>query len=306
MKLTQHIYFYKGLDYVPLFGLTSSNTCVIRGERLTMVDPGPSVGPHLWRVEKAMKQDHLRLDNVMKIILTHAHPDHAQGLHALAGRLVEQTYCHPFEKRILQDPRRMWDEEYDCIGPFERELMILPRAWIEWLARRMYGAMRPVAENVVPVRDGAVLNLGIPARVVELPGHRPGEIGIHLPGEKALIIGDLINWDMFDIPALNMPTSDLRQAMASLNTIRNMDVELLVPAHDEPVRGRMKIREWLDAALDRCARMLRDAEQALSEHPDIPLSRLGRILAAGSRHHSFFHRRMLAFNVLKALNRDDG
>jgi glyoxylase-like metal-dependent hydrolase (beta-lactamase superfamily II) len=305
MKLTRHIFFYKGEDIIPLFGLTSSNTYIIRGERLTIVDPGAGVGPHLRRVEAAMKHDRLRFDNIMKVILTHAHPDHAQSLRAIRGRLVAQIYCHPLEKDILENPGLLWDREYERMGPFAREVMMLPRPWIQWLARVMFGPMVPVSGDIVAVRHGAALNLGASARVVELPGHRPGEIGIHMPDDNALIIGDLINYKMYDIPSVNMPESDLRQAMASIRLIRELDVETLAPAHDYPLTGRMKIREWLDDTLARCGRMIDQAAQALAAKPGIPLPRLGAMLAAGNAHINFFQRRMLAFNALKALEPED-
>ena len=248
-----------------------------------------------------MKNDNLRYDNILKIILTHAHPDHAQSLPVLARRLMAQIYCHPREKSVVEDPSLLWEQEYEIMGPFERELMVLPRAAVEWLTRLMFGAMRPFRDNVTAVRDGAILNLGIPAGIVGLPGHRPGEIGIHIPDDKILIIGDLVNYKMYDIPSVNMPQSNLQQAMASLRRIQRMDIDILAPCHDHPVTGREKIREWLQDAQERCALMRRTAEQELAGDPHIPLPRLGKILAGRNQGINFFQRRMLAYNVLKSL-----
>jgi glyoxylase-like metal-dependent hydrolase (beta-lactamase superfamily II) len=302
MKVSKHIFFYKGEEsLIPAFGLCSGNTYIIRGDRLTLVDPGPSMGPHLRRVRRGMSDDGLRYDNISKIIVTHAHPDHAQALPALQERLVNtQVYCHPLEKRILENPDLMWDDEYELLGPFAAQVMPLPRSLMVFFERLMFGTVKPFY-GAITVGDGAMLNLGVQARIVGLPGHRPGEIGIHIPEDNALIIGDLVNYRMYDVPSLNMPVSDLKQAEESVKKIRAMDIKILAPAHNEVVFGEQKINEWLDDTLERCKLMRRQAEKSLLDNPRIPLQLLGKTLCGRNEGMTFFHRRLIAHVVLKAL-----
>lgn len=302
MKVTKHIYWYRGEEsLIPFFGLCSGNTVVIRGDRLTLVDPGPSMGPHLKKVQRGMSEDGLRFDNITKVIVTHAHPDHSQALPALRKRLVTpQVYCHPLEKRILEEPGAMWDDEYERLGPFAGQVMPLPRPLMVFMTKLMFGPVEPF-EGAIPVTESTMLNLGVQARIVELPGHRPGEIGVHIPEDEALIIGDLINYRMYDVPSLNMPVSDLRQAEESVRKIRALGVKTLVPAHDCVVEGEQKINQWLDDTLDRCALMRRQAESALLENPHIQLQLLGKLLCGKNEGMTFFHRRMVAHIVLKSL-----
>lgn len=304
MKITEHLYFYRGEELPPFLGLCTGNTYVIRGERLTLVDPGASMGPHLWRVERAMAADGLRFDNITRIIITHAHPDHAGGAARVKRRLTAPVYCHAHEKRVIEDPRRFLEDEYLAMGLFASQVAPLPRPLVELGMRIMFGPFEPV-RDAVPVRHGTVLNLGIPAHIVSLPGHRPGEIGIHLPGDRALITGDLINHQMYDLPSLNTPLSDLKQAETSLRRIRELDIQTLAPGHDIVVTGRQRILEWLDAAIERCLTIRRRTGDILLDNPEIPLQRLGSILCGSNRGITFAHKRLIAYCALKALDPSD-
>ena len=304
MKINRHLYYYPGDTWPPILGRGSANTYIIRGDRLTLVDPGPAAGPHLRRVIRGCADDGLRFDNITKVIITHAHPDHAWALPRLCRRLVAQVYCHALEKKVLEQPGLLLDQEYDALGPFAGQVIPLPRALLMPIMHFMFGAPEPF-EGAVPVRDGTVLNCGFPAQIMELPGHRPGEIGVYLPEDKTLIIGDLVNNNLYDLPSLNMPVSDMKQAVASLERILDMDVAVLAPGHDEVVTGRQNIVKWLRDALERCRNMQRMAERAIVDEPDIPLPRLGRLLCGKNNGANLLLRRMLPFIVLKSLEPDE-
>lgn len=301
MKLTDRIYYYKSSGGPPVAGLSSSNTYIIRGEpRLAITDPGPSIGFRLKSLRREMNTDGLTFQDINKVIITHAHPDHAQSLPLFFYKYHAQVYAHPNEKRILENPELQWTGEFEALGPFAKQATWLTPKSAALLSSIMYGPVKR-SSGVIPVREGATLNLGAPAEIIELPGHRPGEIGIHLPEEKALITGDLINHKRYDLPSLNMPLSDIHAAISSLKKIQLLDINTLAPSHDIPVTGKDKIQEWLAAALARCARMLAVAEEEVLREPDIPLAKLGKLLAGNNDGVPLYEIKFLAFVVLKGL-----
>ena len=100
-----------------------------------------------------------------------------------------------------------------------------------------------------------------------------------------------------------MPVSDLDQAEAYLKRIRDLDFDILAPAHDVIVRDRRRIEEWIDDALSRCALMRRQTMELLAANPDMPLAALGKILCGGNKGITFFHKSMVAHTVVKAVER---
>ncbi len=81
------------------------------------------------------------------------------------------------------------------------------------------------------------------------PGHTPGQIAVHVPEERVLFTGDTVfcecqTWLM---------TSDVDQWISSLDRLRSLDVDVVVPGHG-PVtdmrsldRQRAMLLEWKSA-----------------------------------------------------------
>ena len=64
-------------------------------------------------------------------------------------------------------------------------------------------------------------------RLLHTPGHTPGQIAVHVPEERVVFTGDTI----FSDCATWLMSSDVDQWLASLERIRALDVDHVVPGH---------------------------------------------------------------------------
>jgi hydroxyacylglutathione hydrolase len=103
-----------------------------------------------------------------------------------------------------------------------------------WSKATGKGANIEAFEPDVLLEDGRDLSdYGLDARVVLLPGHSRGSIGI-LTGSGDLFGGDLLA--NFRRPGLHVYIDDLGQADESLRRVRDLDVETVCPGHGRPFR----------------------------------------------------------------------
>jgi glyoxylase-like metal-dependent hydrolase (beta-lactamase superfamily II) len=81
------------------------------------------------------------------------------------------------------------------------------------------------------VDDGQKLKIGsIDVEVIHVPGHSPGHVMYHLPGEKTLIGGDLIICGA--VGRTDFPDSDPAQLNASIRRVMRLpDDTKLFPGH---------------------------------------------------------------------------
>jgi glyoxylase-like metal-dependent hydrolase (beta-lactamase superfamily II) len=82
------------------------------------------------------------------------------------------------------------------------------------------------------VEDGQdLLEYGLDARVLSLPGHSKGSLGI-LTRDGNLFCGDL--FENRGAPALNTLMDDMQAAGASLRRLQEMEIRMVFPGHGEP------------------------------------------------------------------------
>ena len=87
-------------------------------------------------------------------------------------------------------------------------------------------------EPDVLLEDGEDLSAyGLDARVVHLPGHSSGSIGV-LTDDGDLFCGDLLVNVMG--PSLHYYTDDLAQANESIRKLSDLGVETVYPGHGKP------------------------------------------------------------------------
>ena len=169
------------------------------------------------------------------IVNTHAHVDHANG----NWQFEEAVYLHPADFKLTEDhcgpARRGLAVSYahNCPDPLTGE----PRDLLgddfdeeTYLAR---GAGR-----LLPLEEGTVFDLGgIHLRVVHVPGHTPGSIGLIYEEEGIFYSGDSMNFNTWlflpEATSLSVYRDSIRK-MLSENFTRIMFSHLDVP-HDKRV-----------------------------------------------------------------------
>ncbi len=306
MKIGDGLYYYKGLDGTPLWGMCTSNSYVIRGKRgkgLTLTDPGPAVGPRRAQLMKAIAGDGLSFKDVRRVFLTHTHQDHIMMPGDLEKKWGIRFYCHELDLELLRDPKSFWRAEIETLGDQRSKVLPpLPVAIMNLSVTLLFGPTRPFA-NAITIADGDQLDCGVPAFVVSLPGHRPGEIGLHLPEHKTLITGDLLNYKRYDLPSINLPLSDFDDVMASIEKVKTFDIEMLCPAHDMIMTGRKRIIKWCDDSLARCEKMRSRVAAECDKNPNFNYAALGKELIGNTEGASVMEYRPLVFSILRSLDR---
>jgi glyoxylase-like metal-dependent hydrolase (beta-lactamase superfamily II) len=167
--------------------LTSPYTClaVRAGDQWVLLDTGAAgMGPTTGNFQANLDAAGIRVNDVMKIVLTHAHPDHIGGVIDAEGRLA-------FPNAQVFMTRQEWDF---WSGP--DVLLRLPRH-LPQVARerqtRTFLARFPALQPKVTLIDGETeVARGI--RVLLAPGHTPGHAIVQLAsgGETLLYISDTV------------------------------------------------------------------------------------------------------------------
>jgi glyoxylase-like metal-dependent hydrolase (beta-lactamase superfamily II) len=278
MRISDHLFFYRGVEKVfPAFGMYSGNSSIIQGDTLTLIDPGTSPGHQSRAVREKSARDGLTFGDIKNILLTHAHQDHAPAAPFLAEELGARVLCHELEISMLEHPSRFFRDEYNAFTPGRKHPPYPP----EWILNAgvffLFGPAKPF-KDATAVREGTVIDEAAGATVVELPGHRPGEIGVYIARDRTLVTGDIINWRRYYLPSLNMPVSDLDMTVASLNKMISMDIELIVNGHEKFVRGESRIKKWISDVLIWCERAKEIAAREIERNPRISMLKLGNIL----------------------------
>lgn len=150
---------------------------IIHEGHAAIVDTGTNASAP--RVLAALAAAGIAPDQVLWVLLTHIHLDHAGGAGSLMCAFPNaKLVVHPRGARHMADPSRLWEATAAVYGA-ER-------------AFALYGRLAPISpERIVEARDGAELDLaGRKLRILETPGHAKHHICIWDETARAFFTGD--------------------------------------------------------------------------------------------------------------------
>ena len=109
---------------------------------------------------------------------------------------------------------------------------------------RILGMTMPDIPVDIYLEEGDLEIGGRTFEVIWTPGHSPGGICLYWPEKKALFTGDLV----FEgsIGRVDLPGGDLNAMGESIEKIRGLDVEVLLPGHGNIVHGKDRIQQNYD------------------------------------------------------------
>lgn len=213
--------------------LDGTRTFLVGRERPAVIDPGPADPSHVEAVLTALGGH-----RPVSILLTHAHPDHADA----APELARRTGAPVMMARGAAGPRL-------CEGA------------VRWIGER----------DRVDTDAGEL-------RVVQTPGHAPEHVVFLLEatggeGDRALFAGDLFMGGAHTT-LVAPPEGDLTEYLRSLDRVQALNPSAIHPAHgptiDDPIAAIQRYRAHR-------AERIAQVERALAEGPARAGELIGRV-----------------------------
>jgi glyoxylase-like metal-dependent hydrolase (beta-lactamase superfamily II) len=201
-------------------------------------------------MERQLREIGLGFENIALILITHFHPDH----YGLAGRLVEasgaKVALHQIERDFIDSRYVNMDGLLDQTADILRTNGVpekdLPRLQKASLGVRRYVA--PVSPEVV-LQGGEIISQGqFQFEVVWTPGHSPGHVCLLERNKKILLSGDHVLPATFPNVGLHSQSGPdpLPNYLRSLKAIEELDVDLVLPAHEHVFSGlKPRVQELL-------------------------------------------------------------
>ena len=223
---------------------------IVDAERPAVVDTG--IGTHFDRVTDAIEEVGIDPADIEVIAPTHVHLDHAGG----AGFLAEvapdaEVYVHEIGAPHLIDPSRLVEGTKQAVGD-------------QW---QFYVEPAPVPEErVVEITGGDTIDLGDrELDVIDAPGHAPHQVVFHEPEDDWVQTADAAG---IYVPSLERtrettppPNFEYEQALADIETIRDLGPDTLLYPHFGPVTDvdavlseyRETLTAWVEGIDERYA-----------------------------------------------------
>ena len=163
--------------------------------------------------------------HVNLLVLTHGHVDHCQNAAYLARALKVPIAMSEGDRNLIADNRSQPLRARTFPGK------IVLAASLRSFEKDRIGAFEPE----IALHDGDSLKeYGVDARVVELPGHTQGSVGIQ--AGEGLLVGDAL-MNMF-YPTVSMLYTDEAQMRESAGKISGMGRLKIYFGHGKPVENR--------------------------------------------------------------------
>lgn len=207
--------------------------------RFTLVDAG--FPGHYSVFLNGLKSIGHVVKDLEAIVLTHAHADHIGFAEKVRKETGVPVFVHKEDARMASRPLQLpW-------------FGLLSNAWRPYTATMLGVAIvngvftLPHLTKTFFVKNGDILDVPGRPQVLHTPGHTPGEIVLFLPEKKVLISGDtLVTRNLFTgklgQPQLASPilNTNYREAMRSLDLLKELGEVTMLPGHGNPWKGNME------------------------------------------------------------------
>lgn len=221
-----------GLWRIPTAGraLVNSYALVDDDGSVTLVDCGVKRAPA--RIVRGLAALGKSPADVTRIVLTHAHPDHAGGAAEVARRTGAPVALHAADVEYAQAGHvPPWDHTVTGGRLFSR----------------LGGGRFPAVDVAEPLADGDVLPVGGGLRVVHTPGHSPGHVSLLHEPTRVLITGDAL----FNVVGIRWPIkvlcTDFRMTQETAHVLAELEYDVAAFTHGAELtdNARERIRAFL-------------------------------------------------------------
>jgi len=228
------------------FAIGPVSCWVLRGDPLTLVDPGPRRDKTRLALDEGLRALGLRVEDVELVVLTHQHHDHV----GLAAEVVRRsgarvaatprlaTYLGDYERAVARD------DAYAVAMMARHGIDDDARQTLDDISRSFRRYTEGVTVDAVVAAGERLVAGGRTFTVFERPGHSPTDT-IFLDAEGVLVGGDHLLEKVSSNPIAHVPIDDrdpvevavrdrrraLVEYLASMRETAGLDVAVVLPGH---------------------------------------------------------------------------
>ncbi|NQT31651.1 MAG: MBL fold metallo-hydrolase, partial [Deltaproteobacteria bacterium] len=226
----------------PITTLSHINTYLVKGDNgYLLVDTGWNTEEAFASLKKQLAEIGISGQDISRIVVTHTHPDH----YGMAGKLrplfSATLYFHHLEKDVIESRYVNMDELLKELSQWLHINGVPPDRLAE-----LQKASLPMLKFVTPTMPditlygGETITIGdFSFNVLPTPGHAPGHICLYEPDKKILFSGDHVLPTI--TPNVGMHpqsgSNPLGDYLDSINSLKRLDVDLVLPGHEQPFTG---------------------------------------------------------------------
>ena len=221
-KIYNNVYFIPGQDDL----IPDSHVYIIgnpESKDLSLVDVG-LMGKGSYKIE-SIKKLGIDLSSIKRIIMTHTHLDHIGCFAEIKKTIPDvELWVHKNEAELMEngDDRAIYGMDA-FKGMCQMQYGLGPDDLKFKVNRKL--------EGTETLEIG-----GMVWEVVYIPGHSMGGIALYEPIQKILIPGDVVYAD-YAIGRFDLYGADAAQLKESLNRLARLDIDVLLPGHNQIVKG---------------------------------------------------------------------
>lgn len=196
---------------------------------------------------------------VHTVLLTHSHYDHTGACSFLQDKYHFNIFCSQRTKEILENPKSL-----EFINKLNRNFSQL-------LGSENSDLIIRTPQNIHHVCEGDKITISEQhyLQVYETPGHTRCSISFLLQPEKIFFIGDAAGVIEKNKKIKPLFLSSYLQYEESLNKIKQVDAEILALPHNNLIKGRKNVADFLNCALEATRLAKFDILEALKKTDDI-------------------------------------
>jgi glyoxylase-like metal-dependent hydrolase (beta-lactamase superfamily II) len=226
------------------FAVGRVNVYLIEDKPLTLVDAGPNSGTSFDQLQRGIEGLGRALEDIELVILTHQHIDHLGLVSLVAARSGAEVAAIDVAVPFVEN----FSSEAQADDDFARDVMLshgVPGDVVTALqsVSRAFRAWGAPVEITRPLRDGEALALrNRTLHVHHRPGHSPTDTVFHDRERRILIAADHLLAHVSSNPLMTRPRDGsaerpkaLVQYLDSLAATREMEVDLVLPGHGDPI-----------------------------------------------------------------------
>ncbi|HEX8476311.1 MAG TPA: MBL fold metallo-hydrolase [Pyrinomonadaceae bacterium] len=241
------------------------NVYLIAEDPVTLIDTGPKTKEGLEALKEGLRRARVRVQDIRRIVLTHAHEDHCGLARSLRDEAKDaEVLVHGWETGHRAG--RLEYEEHRAL----LERAGVPPDEIEGM-RKIYEGVRQYADALEDGQHGELMDdaeiefANGSLRVVHTPGHTPGSCSFIREADRTIIAGDCVLKRITPNPVLSPDPVDpskrfhsLAEYLVSLARLRTFAPTLVHGGHGDPVTDYEELfNRYLRAIRERQAEVVR-------------------------------------------------